>query len=185
MPGIASEDISKGSGLVKIDAQLNNPEGRQELLRKLSELPPDLNRTEAYLSILRTVCNLVPAEVNYLRRWWFSTEGFWPKHQPVEPLLRRSMLKAIAMAGKLPIETYWLTAGSEFRVNIVKSAWQVTRLMITPEPTINSLLKYGKEYNSASLHQTAVPIGIIKRDDERRLVTLDIGSTEEASPPTE
>ena len=41
MPGVPSEVISKGSGLVKVDAQLNTPAGRQELLQKLSELPAD------------------------------------------------------------------------------------------------------------------------------------------------
>ena len=63
MPGVPSEVISKGSGLVKVDAQLNNPAGRQELLQKLSELPADQDRTEAYLFILQTVCNLTPGEI--------------------------------------------------------------------------------------------------------------------------
>ncbi len=76
MPGISSELISKGSGMVKIDNQLNNPAGRQELFQKLSELPPDQDRSEAYLFILQTVCNLTSGEVRYLRNWWFSRQGF-------------------------------------------------------------------------------------------------------------
>jgi hypothetical protein len=185
MPGVPSEVISKGSGLVKVDAQLNTPAGRQELLQKLSELPADQDRTEAYLFILQTVCNLTPGEINYLRRWWFSKEGFWPNQYPIEPLLRRSMLKAIAMAGGLPIDTYWLTVGQEFRMILTRSAWQVTRLMLTPEPDPIALLKYGKEYNIVILHQTAVPISIIKRDYEGHIITLDIGGNQATEYATE
>lgn len=175
MPGVPSEVISKGSGLVKVDAQLNNPAGRQELLHKLSDLPPDQDRTEAYLAILQTVCNFTPGETNYLRRWWFSPQGFWPNQYPVEPVIRRYMIKAIEVAGDLPIDTYWLTVGTEFRMIITKSAWQITRMMITPEPDALSLLRYGKEYNVEILHQTAVPIWIIRRDYQGHIRTLDIG----------
>jgi len=77
----------------------------------------------------------------YLAEYWYG--AWWPQHQPVMPLVRLGLIKAINVANlgkpQLPIESQWVTAGphdgpvSPFEMIVSRGEHQVTRLLLTPE----------------------------------------------------
>src|SRR5262245_15475121 len=88
----------------------------------------------------------------YLADYWFGT---WrPQHQPVMPLVRVGLIKAIAVANmvpQLPVESHWIAAGpadspaSPFEVIVSRGTLQVTRLLLTPETPMAANPRYLEE----------------------------------------
>ena len=87
--------------------------------------------------------------LDYLRRWWYpeadtpntkpigrvpGLDGFWPGLQPIYPILRRGLVKALEVArdARLPLDSYWSSGGTEVQVYVTKSPQQVTRIILTP-----------------------------------------------------
>ncbi len=143
MPARPPGDISKGTIQDKLDKLCNDPSKRDALLDDLRKSP------EGYVDILvkhmlRTSYELESYEVSYLRTMWFNKVGYWKNHQPIEPIYRQGMIKAIEVAtqdeqGKnraqaLPIDSYWICDGNRVQVFVICNDRQVTRINLTPPP---------------------------------------------------
>jgi hypothetical protein len=156
MPGRPPGNIGKGSNLTKVDA-IANSFRRQEFLDALNDWGRD------YLQILENYAGTTRDETDYLRASWYNENGFWPTnrypkiHHPLEPIVRASLIKAIeaAKARNLPIDTYWISAGDEFKAIITASAQQVTRVVLTPPSP-----------DAAPPHRSLVDIWVVERGED-------------------
>jgi hypothetical protein len=89
----------------------------------------------------------------YLADYWYG--AWWPQHQPVMPLVRVGLIKAIHVANmvkpQLPIESHWIAAGhpdspeSPFEVIVSRGDQQVSRLLLTPETPMPADLRFLEE----------------------------------------
>lgn len=80
-----------------------------------------------------------------LRRGWLDPEeGWWRAFPAIEPILRRSLLRAgeTSLKHKLPIESYWVVAGETLRVATCKGKNQITLLLISPNPPITEGVRW-------------------------------------------
>jgi hypothetical protein len=133
MPGQPTPGyLAKGAIHKKVDPLVggrNNLERRQALLTALKDWSRD------YIQILMEYTGLTRAEADYLRKTWYNPRGgWWPEHQPIEPIIRQSLITAIELAAErnLPLDSYWLAVGDQFQVIVACSDHQVTRLILTP-----------------------------------------------------
>jgi hypothetical protein len=128
MPGY----LAKGAIHKKVDPLVNDRnllERRQSLLTALKDWSRD------YVQLLMEYAGLTEAEADYLRQTWYNPRGgWWPEHQPIEPIIRQSLITAIELAVErnLPLDSYWLCIGDQFQVIVACSDHQVTRLILTP-----------------------------------------------------
>jgi hypothetical protein len=130
--------ITKGVVHTKVEALVNrNPEARRRFLAALK----DWKGKPDYLQILVDHAGLTPKDAAYLRNTWYSQDGWWPEQQPVESIVRHSLIKALELAtldpdtGRerdLPVDSYWLCVGDAFEVILISSDQQITRLILTP-----------------------------------------------------
>lgn len=121
----------KGTVHRKVEQLVNhNPEARAQLLNALKE------RTRDYIQILMDLAGVTQEEAIPLRQNWYNPQGWWRAHQPIEPTVRQSLIKALELAAErnLPIESCWLWAGNQFQVIVTYNDSQVTRLILTPPP---------------------------------------------------
>jgi hypothetical protein len=123
--------ILKGAVHKRIEALINGqPDERKKLLAVLQDW------TQDYVDILMQYTRLTPSEGAYLRRTWYNPgqDGWWAAHQPIEPIVRQSLIKALtlAMERNLPVDSYWLSVGDDFQAIVTCSDHQVTRVIITP-----------------------------------------------------
>jgi len=69
-------------------------------------------------------------------------QGWWPRAQPIEPILRAGLIEAIkkGLAARLPLSAIWVQAAreNEFEVGISQSATQITLLIITPPAPVHA-----------------------------------------------
>ncbi len=156
MPGHGSVpgNISKGPGHIAIDGQLNYREDG-EYVRRPAVRAALANPENRYVDLLRSVFHVPEAIVHYVEYHWYyhdimAPQMWWKDKQPVEPLFRQSLIEAIDLAGDLPINTNWMPIGHRnvdrayvplgiyrpdeypFEVIMMKSATQLTRLILTP-----------------------------------------------------
>ncbi|ETX07404.1 MAG: hypothetical protein ETSY2_11425 [Candidatus Entotheonella gemina] len=154
--GSIPSNISKGAGHVAMDAKLNYQEDGQ-YVRRPSIRAALANPGNAYIDLLRSVFEVPEAIIEYVSHYWYPEEKdlkaphvWWKDKQPVEPLFRQSLIEAIDLAGDLPIDSYWMPIGHRhvdrdyvpegiyrtdeypFEVILTKSAYQLTRLIVTP-----------------------------------------------------
>jgi hypothetical protein len=155
MSGGISGHISKGIVHTKVDKVLNHRSGnvfdKRQNFRNHLDNAHDWN---SYLAMLQdqTVMGqdfLLSDEARYLRDHWYNDtdpDVWWQWLQPIYPILRRGLLKAIFTADidpttanpnnprnpPLPIDSYWLPGGNQVAVLVTASPQQVTRLIITP-----------------------------------------------------
>ena len=64
-------------------------------------------------------------------------QNWWPQAQPIEPILRTGLIRAIrlGMAAQLPLSALWVHSTDDtFEISISQSAAQVTLLILTPPP---------------------------------------------------
>ncbi len=92
------------------------------------------DQTRDYLQILVDYAVVTQEQAARLRRTWFSPNGWWQAYQPVEPIVRQSLIKALGLAieRNLPIDSYWQSDGDRVGVIVTCSDYQVTRLIVTP-----------------------------------------------------
>jgi hypothetical protein len=132
--------ISKGPVHTKIDALVNQRDAKGQFDQRATFLDALINRantSEDYLGILQSQAHVTPDEANYLRVRWYGTgkEGFFPQVQPIYPVVRQGLIKALQEAGqRLALDSYWVAVAGDsvFETIVVKSAVQVTRLVMTP-----------------------------------------------------
>lgn len=149
-----SGHISKGPVHRKVDARVNsmNADQRQAFRDALAD------PAQSYLNVLNNFnVGLTVGEETYLRDHWYiqpeppQWNGWWRGLQPIEPIIRQGLIKAIneslTQNPPLPIDSYWVTAGAwapagrdvQVEVFVSRSNVQVTRIIYTPptEPPEN------------------------------------------------
>ncbi len=132
-------NIVKGPVHQLVDTVVNDPARRAAFLDGLNAA----GSADQYCDLLVRF-GLTSAQATYLRTWWYNQGplGFWPWLQPVYPILRRSLIKAIEVANEdpaLPLDSYWSPGGTQVHVFVTRSEHQVTRIILTPPtppPTI-------------------------------------------------
>jgi hypothetical protein len=150
-----SAHLSKGPVHRAVDWAVNhqNRDGEFDMRQRFLD---DLESNRDYLDILNDALRSflraegVPPQwadkradflTSYLAEYWYG--AWWPQHQPVMPLVRVGLIKAINVANmvkpQLPIESQWIAAGpadspaSPFEMIVSRGDQQVTRLLLTPE----------------------------------------------------
>lgn len=150
--------ITKGPVHTKVDALVNHESAQGVFDKRAAFLTALLNAGTVtdYLAFIEPEAGLDPADVNYLRATWYnpSPTGWWSSLQPIYPILRRGLIKAIQAAGtKLLLDSYWLPAPGATTVEVIvcRSTRQVTRIILTP-PSPGSMKK----------RLTNVPMWVVK-----------------------
>ena len=137
-----SSSIGKGPILTALDHLVNeaDPEtirGFVESLQAIAEGGGSLGGFARQLGFLDE------GQMAHLERDWFGEVGYWAELQPVEPVLVASLIQAGHLvlddpesgkprSQKLPLDCYWVRAGSDFEVSIMPNERQVTLLLLTP-----------------------------------------------------
>ena len=145
-----NSNIQKGPVQRLVDNVLNANDGgtfyrRDEVLQALEDT------SRSYSQILETLFQVKDPLLTYIRSRWFPDTAdlantpykvWWQDKQPIEPIIRQSLIKALELASPdLPIDSYWIAVGSPqtaprdsypFEVALTKSSCQVTRLILTP-----------------------------------------------------
>ncbi|HMH49197.1 MAG TPA: hypothetical protein VK548_03120 [Candidatus Acidoferrum sp.] len=132
--------ISKGPIHAKVDALVNHRDAKGQFDKRAQFLDALINQAhtpDAYRQILETQAGVMPGESNYLRDTWYNTGtgGFFPQVQPIYQVLRQGLIKALQEAGNdLALDSYWIAVAPDSVIEtiVVKSAVQVTRLIMTP-----------------------------------------------------
>ena len=132
--------ISKGPIHAKVDALVNHRDAKGQFDQRATFLDALINRAntpEDYLRILQTQAHVTPDEASYLGLRWYNTgkDGFFPQVQPIYGVIRQGLIKALQEAGQhLALDSYWVAVAGDsvFETIVVKSAVQVTRLIVTP-----------------------------------------------------
>lgn len=132
--------ISKGPIHAKVDALVNHRNAKGQFDQRgtfLDALINGADTSEDYLRILQAQAHVTPDEANYLRVRWYGTgkDVFFPQVQPIYPVIRQGFVKALQEAGQhLALDSYWVAVAGDsvFETIVVKSAVQVTRLIVTP-----------------------------------------------------
>ena len=123
---------TKGTVHKKVEQLVNGDrKAREALLAALKDTNQD------YIQILIEHAKLTPEEAERLRQTWYHPQcHWWPAHNPIEPTVRQSLIKALVLAGQrdLPIDSYWLCAGDQFQVMVTCNGQKVIRLILTPPP---------------------------------------------------
>jgi len=128
--------IVKGPVHRVVDAYLNHQTAGQYDHRDtfLAEVKA-ANTADDYVTYLRSI-GLTPWDADYLRTWWYNdgVTGFWPWLQPIYPILKAGLIKAVeaAIATRLPLDSYWSSSGHQVEVFVTQSPHQVTRIIVTP-----------------------------------------------------
>lgn len=162
-----SAHISKGPVHRAVDWVVNhqNKDGEFDMRQRFLD---DLESSREYLDILNEALRSflrkegLPSQwadkradflTGYLADYWYG--AWWPQHQPVMPLVRVGLIKAIHVANmgkpQLPIESHWIAAGhpespaSPFEVMVSRGDQQVTRLLLTPETPMAADLRLLEE----------------------------------------
>ena len=133
--------VSKGPIHTKVDALVNRRDGNDAFDKRAAFLDAITNHastSDAYLQILRTQAGVSPEESDYLAKIWYNTGpgGWWPQVQPIYPVLQQGLIKALEEAGQdRLLDSYWMPVGADTVIEtiIVKSAVQVTRIIVTPQ----------------------------------------------------
>jgi hypothetical protein len=130
---------------------LDDLESNREYLDILNETLRSLLRTEGLPS--QWADKRADLLTGFLADYWYGS--WWPQHQPVMPLVRVGLIKAIHVANmvklQLCIESHWITAGpaesasSPFEVIVSHGDNQVTRLLLTPETPLAADLRLLEE----------------------------------------
>jgi hypothetical protein len=132
--------VSKGPVHTKIDALVNQRDAKGQFDQRAAFLDALINKantSEDYLGILQAQARVTKDQADYLRLRWYGAgkEGFFPQLQPIYPIIRQGLIKALQEAGQtLALDSYWVAVAGDsvFETIVVKSAVQVTRLLMTP-----------------------------------------------------
>ncbi len=153
--------LSKGIVLTKLDALLNHTDAKGQFDKRAAFLAalkaPEAGTPDAYRNILVAQAGVTPEESKYLGDTWYGTGpyGWWQALQPVYPIVRQGLIKAIEEAkDTLLVDSYWLPAASDgiLEVIVARSARQVTRIILTPSSPAPTMLRH-----------TDAPMWVVKR----------------------
>lgn len=185
-------NIMKGPVHAKIDALVNDPDvnKRQRFLADLKDWTLD------YVNIIQEHAGVTDAEALYLRNSWYNLDpatGWWPEHQPIEPIVRQGLITAIEVAMQdpdtgvyrnLPLDSYWISGrDDQLEVIVTWNSHQVTRLILTPMsplPSTPNPLPAEAHIYVVKRNREAVPVGhrsreeVVERTEERGRVYLAI-----------
>jgi hypothetical protein len=119
----------------KITATANDASKREAFLNALKD------QSQTFVQVLVDQVGLQESEAHYLRTYWFNPRIgdqriFWPDKQPIEPIVRHGLIKALELAIEyvLPTDYYWISSAQQFEVYIVVSPYQVTHFILSPPP---------------------------------------------------
>ena len=151
------QSVSKGPILARLDEFSRSADN----LRRLRDSLDVAGEASDLVQILQDHIGLSADEKNHLEKDWFNrdNDGWWPKRQPIKPVMARGFIVAVAAAlrptqdnkDSLPLDCYWVcgTGHNEdshggdmtahdhgmdgaVEVNVMWSAQQVTVLLHTP-----------------------------------------------------
>ena len=135
--GIAGH-ISKGPVHQLVDACLNHQVGgafdkRAGFLAGLQAATTSVD----YRKLIEGFAGVSPGLSQYLSTVWYNETGTgnWQNLQPIYPVLREGLLKAITLAGTdRLVDSYWLPLPNFpfVEVIVMRTPRQVTRLIMTP-----------------------------------------------------
>ena len=136
--GIAGH-ISKGIVHTFVDACINHKNGAGQFDKRAAFLQglQAATTSQQYRTLIETQA-LVPAGASqYLGKVWYNEAGTgnWQALQPIYPILRMGLIKAITVAGTDRfLDSYWLplTAFPFVEVLVMRAPTQVIRLIVTP-----------------------------------------------------
>ncbi len=150
-----SANFAKGPVHKAMDAQLNYKDENGEYAKRSEILNLLSNEDNKYIDLLKTVFQVPIGAADYVAEHWYNPnpdarQTWWKEKQPIEPIIRQSLIYAIKMAKDLPIDSCWLPIGNRevhpnnysrgvfrtdefpFEVVLVRGDYQLTRLIITP-----------------------------------------------------
>lgn len=145
MPG----NVAKGNILKDIDKASTQLSRRDRIIDKLHNTTDTLVQigTDSQVNVIDKVKkyhfknqNKDKTEEQHLDEDWFR--DWWKQQllQPIHPILRRGLRKAFDLSKNnshkkdLPIDCYWVCAGTTFEVVIGQNDRQVTVLILSPPP---------------------------------------------------
>src|SRR2546425_7541706 len=139
MPGY----ISKGCILENLDKACNGPD-RDAFYKALNDESQPLFEIWKTFGVLEQQW-----QKDHLSQHWFNKDGWWkdlPGIQPVEPIMRRGLIKALDLANKppqfdpsiqikgpLPVDNYWICGGRRFQMVMSVNERQVILIILSPE----------------------------------------------------
>ena len=118
-----------------INDSIATPTARAD--QALTKLVPGRDLVDVMEKDLVPKIILTPPERKHLQDDWFDrSTGWWPGHQPVQPIVRQGLRQACnrVSAGNLPLDCYWVCAGNIFEAWATESKFQVTLILATPPP---------------------------------------------------
>jgi hypothetical protein len=133
---IPSSYVAKGLMLKRMDALAANPAIMRSALHALEEQVAtpmlEIGRAHDYVADR-------DSEIRHVLDDWFDTEAGWFRgHGPVEPVLRAGFIQAARVALRcnppLPVDCYWMANHDRIEVVVMRSAHQVTMILMTPPP---------------------------------------------------
>ena len=134
-----SGHISKGIVHQLVDACINHvdPSGRFDKRGAFLQGLTAATTSQQYRALIESQANVPAGASEYLGTVWYNEKGTgaWPPLQPLYPILRAGLIKAITMAGSdRTLDSYWLPlTGFPFvEVIVVRSRAQVVRMILTP-----------------------------------------------------
>ena len=138
--GIAGH-ISKGPVHRLVDAYVNAKNSAGQFANRaafLGKLQTQAETFVQYLAILEKDVGLSTARSNYLRARWYDPDDpsiSWPHLQPIYPVLKQGLIKALQEAGTTHLlDSYWMAVAQDTTIAVIvaKSPVQVTRIIVTP-----------------------------------------------------
>jgi hypothetical protein len=166
MPGY----VTKGTILAKLDDVLNG--GKCDEFYNRIKAKQGGAWKEKLLDVAVSLLGLTPQEAEHLEEHWFGTEySWWPRHQPIDLVLRYGLIHAIDLAeGRIPpgppagprrtLDCYWVCGIEDVNVISIVSKPIVTTLIVTPPPPVSDHLAFpstGVESIFTTRHQRPVP----------------------------
>ncbi len=151
-------DIAKGAVHTRVDPLVKNAAKRHDFIEALRD------PQQSYLDILRAFTDITAGELEYLREYWYdpnwthpNSECWWKAHQPIEPIIRQSLIKAfeLAIQKDLPLDSYWICVGNKFEVFITCSEHQITRIISSPPVPAEELKRQRERVIAAKMAQYA------------------------------
>ena len=77
-----------------------------------------------------------PQQQHVLNHWLDPKDGWWPRHQPVGPILRRGFYEAcdLVLRKKGLLDIHWICQAQDFDIFLTWNGRQVNMLISTPPP---------------------------------------------------
>jgi hypothetical protein len=142
---VISGNIFKGPIHARIDALVNHRDEHGVFDKRGLFLDALRDWGQDYVQILQGHTEVPADQALYLRNTWYNQDpatGWWPEHQPIQPIIRQGLIRALEVAMQnpdtgerrdLPLDSYWIIGrGDQFEAVVTWSNYQVTRLLITP-----------------------------------------------------